>query len=180
MPTELIDFIRTMQSTLHGISPALVAIVLLAGPTVLWLFYRFLVQPHTSRYVEGGRDPFWVCENCRSANAVQRSQCYRCGFEPDAAHDIEVVVGNPADPDVRVSPGISVGPGRRPVFAQAHEYGHYEDDERFEDEPGFEDERPAPARHAPSRGIPVGPGPPTATAPRRSVVAGPRSAPPAE
>jgi hypothetical protein len=182
-PDDLSDFIRSAQLALHGISPALVAIVLLAGPTVLWLVYRFLVQPHTSRYVEGGVDPFWVCENCRSANAVQRSQCYRCGFEPDAANDLELVVGDPADPDVEVSPGVPVGPGRRPVYAPAQAYPQFEDDELSDDEGAGEAPAGAPdgpSTGIPSPGIPVGPGRPTATPPRRSVVAGPRSAPPAE
>ena len=177
--TDLSDFIRSVQLALHGASPALVAIVLLAGPTVLWLVYRFLVQPHTSRYVEGGIDPFWVCENCRSANAVQRSQCYRCGFEPSAASDLELVVGDPADPDVEVSPGVPVGPGRRPAYAQAHRYERFDDDQGLDDDEET-DEEPLGAPEAPSPGIPVGPGRPAATPPRRSVVAGRRSAPPAE
>lgn len=177
--TDLSEFIRSMQLALHGISPALTAIVLLAGPTVLWLVYRFLVQPHTSRYIDGGIDPFWVCENCRSANAVHRSQCYRCGFEPSAANDLELVVGDPADPDVEVSPGVPVGPGRRrPAYAQSHQYVRYEEVDGFEDD--ARDEDPVGPPEAPSPVVPVGPGRPLATAPRRSVVAGRPSAPPAE
>jgi hypothetical protein len=177
--TDMSDFVRSMQLALHGISPALTAIVLLAGPTVLWLVYRFLVQPRTSRYIDGGIDPFWVCENCRSANAVHRSQCYRCGFEPSAANDLELVVGDPSDPDVEVSPGVPVGPGRRrPAYAQAHRYGDFEDDARFGGEEA--DEVPVLAAEPSSPGVPVGPGRPPATPPRRSVVAGQRSAPPAE
>jgi hypothetical protein len=127
--------------------------------------------------MEGGVDPFWVCENCRSANAVDRSRCYRCGFEPDAANDLELVVGDPADPDVEVSPGIPVGPGRRPVYAPVRAYERSEDGEASEDET---DEEPVGAPELPSPGIPVGPGRPAAVPPRRSVVAGRRSAPPAE
>ena len=200
MPTELTDAIRTIQHLLGGVSPALAAMVLLGGPTAVWILYRFFLQPRTSRYVYGGSEPLWVCANCRSANAFTRAACYRCGFEPAAHHDLEVVVGDPADPEVQLSPGVAVGPGYRvpatALGAPAYDFRYLDDryakpaDEPYDEVGPAEGEAPAtevpagapePKRAAATGpGVPVGPGRPAATAPRRSVVAGPRSDPAGE
>jgi hypothetical protein len=174
MPSDLSDAIRTIEHVFSGLSPALVAVVLLGGPTALWLLYRFVVQPRTSRYVNGALDPFWVCENCRSANAFSRSNCYRCGFEPTAHHDLEVLVGDPADPEIEVSPGIPVGPGRRPVIgvgvAAAYQdpyagtFAYADDDAADDGEEAYETEEredvAAGAEGMGGPGVAVGPGRP--------------------
>lgn len=107
-----------------GVPPAaIVAIILLAGPTAIWLLYRFVVQPRTSRYAETGLDLLWVCERCRSANEVRTSHCYRCGLDREemASGDLRVVDGvgvvtlTAEDEVVPVTPGerplVPVGPG---------------------------------------------------------------------
>lgn len=114
-----------------GVPPAaIVAIVLLAGPTVVWVLYRFVVQPRTSRYDDTGLDLLWICERCRSANEVRSGRCYRCGLDREAmaSGDLQVVDGvgvvtltandevvPTIDPDGR--PLVPVGPGHPAVPA---------------------------------------------------------------
>ena len=50
---------------------ALMVIILLTGPTLVWLLYQFVVQPRTSRYAGGSSDLLWVCSRCRSANEAR-------------------------------------------------------------------------------------------------------------
>jgi hypothetical protein len=160
MPIELGDVVDSVTTTLSSVPAALIAIVLLAGPTTVWLLYRFVVQPRTSRYRFAGSDPLWVCDNCRSANAINRSRCYRCGYEPAAHESVEVVVD--VDPmgadEILELPGtgggrdvgVPVGPG---IAART---GAASSEER---EPVAVGPGPTPAR-------------PRAARPRRAVVAG--------
>lgn len=83
MPIEPTDAIDTLQRTLSLVPPTILAIVLLGGPTAVWLLYRFVVQPRTRRYATDGSELLWICERCRSANEVRSSRCYRCALERD-------------------------------------------------------------------------------------------------
>jgi hypothetical protein len=109
------EWISDLQAGIGLVPPALIAMVLLSGPTVAWLLYRFVVQPRSirSRAYVGAR--FWVCPNCRSVNDIQLIRCYRCDSRPAAA-DIEVIDATPSAPRrlVPVGPGLDLG-GPRPV-----------------------------------------------------------------
>lgn len=138
MPIEPTDAIDNVQRSLSLVPPALLAIVFLAGPTVAWLLYRFVVQPRTRRYAGADSDLLWICDQCRSANEVRSSRCYRCAMERDEiVGALQVVDGDgivslgPLDDEDPVAPAgipvmpaparsrrpVAVGPGRRPAAA---------------------------------------------------------------
>ena len=140
MPIESTDAIENLQRILSQMPPAVLAIVFLAGPTVGWLLYRYVVQPRTRRFAGDGSDLLWICERCRSANEVRSSRCYRCAMERDeTVGALQVVDGDgivtleredDGDPAYPISqpviaaatdrPPVAVGPGRgRPEPAAA-------------------------------------------------------------
>lgn len=92
------DPFEAFQSVLGSLSlipAALFAIVLLAGPTAIWLGYRFVVQPRTKRYTGRDAELLWACEQCHSANAARASSCYRCGLRRDEiVGDLLVIDGD--------------------------------------------------------------------------------------
>jgi hypothetical protein len=185
-------WIETLRVGIAAVPPALIAMVLLGGPTAAWLLYRFVVQPRSSRY--RGVDPsaMWICPSCRSVNDMRLARCYRC----DAAQaDVEVIDPHPTGP-IRltpVGPGLDLGgPGRatggpRPItrIERAHEVWELDDDwgaEVAEDRAALPDvaamtevvQAPGGRRAARPPSIPVVPGPrPAVARPRRAVVAGP-------
>lgn len=164
MPAELSSLVQSLEAGIAAIPPAIIAIVLLAGPTFIWLIYRYVVQPRTSRYGATEDGAYWICDNCRSANALRRSHCYRCGFAPEITEDIRVIESDIDAPEITVSPGIPVGPGR-PAIAETETS---DAETETEIEPGLEpDNQP----------LPVLTGRPSATAPRRAVVVGRRPPP---
>ena len=200
MQFEIGEWIEALRLGIGEIPAALIAMVLLGGPTAAWLLYRFVVQPRSSRY--HGVDPsaMWICPSCRSVNDLRLARCYRC----DAAQvdaDVEVIDPQPAGP-VRltpVGPGLDLGgSGRgrgapRPItqIERASEVWAADDSSWAT---GIEEDRSAlpdvaamtevveatGSRRAsrPPASIPVGPGPrPVAARPRRAVVAGPVSVP---
>jgi hypothetical protein len=103
---DIAQLIETIRAGIGSIPPALIAIVLLGGPTAGWLLYRFVVQPRTMRM--RGLDPsaMWVCANCRSVNSLRLQRCYRCDALP-VEDEFEVIDTHPAGP-VKLTP---VGPG---------------------------------------------------------------------
>jgi hypothetical protein len=83
MPIDPINILGQIEQAVGLMPAAVLVIVLLTGPTLVWLLYRFVVQPHTRRYADDSVDVFWVCEDCRSVNDVRVSKCYLCGLERD-------------------------------------------------------------------------------------------------
>lgn len=132
MPIEPTEAIETLQRSLALMPPAILAIIFLAGPTAAWLLYRFVVQPRTRRYAAGGSDLLWICDQCRSANEVRSSRCYRCAMDREAITGaLQIVDGDemvslgPDDEDLApyplgqpvmaastAHPPVAVGPGR--------------------------------------------------------------------
>jgi len=111
----LAEWIDSLRAGIGLVPPALIAMVLLGGPTAGWLLYRFVVQPRTARMRAIERDAFWVCPNCRSVNDFRLTRCYRCDSHP-AASDVEVIDAQP-DSTRRltpVGPGLDLG-GPRPL-----------------------------------------------------------------
>ena len=81
MPIDPSDSIQAVERSINAIPAAAVVIVLLTGPTILWLLYRFVVQPRTSRYGGSHDELLWVCADCRSVNEVGHTRCYHCGLD---------------------------------------------------------------------------------------------------
>jgi hypothetical protein len=176
--------LRTIEGWIGLVPGALIAIVLLAGPTALWLLYRFVVQPRTSRYrAADGTGAMWVCAACRSVNELRMARCYSCDRTPDEAqlHVIDPGAALPLPmvlPSAGAAPRIPVGPGPtdltslpglagvRGVTAQTRPEG-------AADRPAtpLDDLLTAPTRPS----VAVGPGRPRPVRPRRAVVAGGRS-----
>lgn len=92
---DLSEAIESLQNSLDVVPAAIAAIIFLAGPTVAWIIYRVVVLPRTSRYTEEGGGLLWMCVQCRSANEVRDTRCYRCGLERTAiAGDLHIVDGD--------------------------------------------------------------------------------------
>ena len=167
---EIGTWLQTVEAGLGLLPSAIIAAVLLGGPTAGWLLYRFVVQPRSSRYrAMDGAAIMWVCTACRSVNELRADRCYRCDREPDEAdlHIIDPNLGMPIPmnlPTPSATAGVPVGPGPNDLSAL----------------PGLtglaglrgvtaSDSRPA-AVSDDREHIAVGPGRPRAARPRRAVV----------
>lgn len=104
LPIE--EWIESLRIGIGLVPPALIAMVLLGGPTAGWLLYRYVVQPRTARMRAFARATLWVCPNCRSVNDLRLRRCYRCDAQP-ADEDLELIDAHPSGPR-RLTP---VGPG---------------------------------------------------------------------
>jgi hypothetical protein len=166
VPIDPIGFVDTLREGLVKIPGVVYAAILLGGPTALWLLYRFVVVPRTSRYRPAAPHTMWVCPNCRSASEVHQVRCYRCGYERDSQHALEIVYSDPElervaeeGPDAEPYPGVAVGPGRPVVAAAVPDVGSDDGFAPADDAQGGQDM------------VPVGPATPVAAPPRRLSVA---------
>ena len=116
MNIDLSSWLRSIEVGLGLVPGALIAILLLAGPTAIWLLYRYVAQPRSSRYRATVGGAMWICPACRSVNELRMANCYRCDHVPNEA-DLRVIdpdldspypMGLPTAP----TPGVAVGPGR--------------------------------------------------------------------
>ncbi len=194
------EWIESLRAGIGLVPPALIAMVLLSGPTAFWLLYRFVVQPRTARQRAFERASFWVCPNCRSVNDFRLARCYRCDSRPADA-DLEVVEARPWGPRRLnpVGPGLDLGgprplrqprpitridtasPGWETVVEPWDDTGTGWDQDYEQDRAAVPDvaamteviEAPGRRRTArPPNSIPVGPGRPAVARPRRVAVAG--------
>lgn len=200
------EWLESLRVGIGLIPPALIAMVLLGGPTAGWLLYRYVVQPRSRMRVRAyDGATFWVCPNCRSVNDFRRSSCYRCDAEP-IEQDLELIDAHPTGRRrlTPVGPGLDLGgprplPRPRPVSSLEMPSAGWETnssawvaetedrDERLEhDRQVFPDvaamteviEAPSRRRSArPPQSIPVGPGRPAVARPRRVAVVGQASEP---
>lgn len=128
MPIDLSSLGDSLQRALGEIPPVAVALVLLAGPTLLFVGYR-LIGASSPVEVEhaAGAEPFWVCHECRSINELRHDHCYHCAARRDAQEQLELIVEQPSGLPVMVdfpigvpvmgdrlgaTDAIAVGPGR--------------------------------------------------------------------
>ncbi len=165
MDFDLNLFLKSLEAGIGLLPSAIMAGILLAGPTAIWLLYRFVVQPRTSRYRAGHAGTMWVCPECRSVNELRVAQCYRCDLVPEEAdlYFIDPELGAPVPvglPMTAATDRKPVGPGRPELKAL----------------PGMAGVRGVTASEArpaalSDRGVPVGPGRPRPARPRRAVVA---------
>ena len=169
MPFDPVEFVDSIRDGLGQVPGVVFAAILLGGPTALWLLYRFVVVPRTSRYRPGPPSTLWVCPNCRSANEIHQVRCYRCGYERDSLRGVEVVYAEPEyeeTPDEEILipgiyPGVPVGPGHPLVPAAGLNGVGEHEDEHADDQAGG----------VTGGQVPVGPGRPVAAPPRRLAVA---------
>ena len=130
MDIDIELWVRSLVAGASAVPAALIAITLLGGPTLIWLLYRWVVKPKSSRYHLSQIDALWICAGCRSANELRSSNCYRCHRELDES-ELELMapglresipirepteVARPARRRRRIgpSPAISAS-GRHPV-----------------------------------------------------------------
>ena len=126
---DLSAFLDSLRRGFGEVPPIAIALVLLAGPTVVLIGYRLVAvarRMQTSPQVEAA--PLWVCHDCRSVNELRMSRCYRCGLQRDQDGEIEIVVDQPAvrrapaevpagSPFAAIAGGDPAGPGV-PVMAE--------------------------------------------------------------
>jgi hypothetical protein len=114
------EWLDALRAGIGLVPPALIAMVLLGGPTGVWLLYRFVVEPYAARMRANDRPEdvptFWVCPDCRSVNDIGRRWCYSCDAEP-YEDELELIEAVPPvqRPLIPVGPGLDVG-GPRPLL----------------------------------------------------------------
>ncbi len=108
MPFDLNGLFDTVTHGIQKIPSAVMAAVILGGPTAIWIITRFVHPPEVIKSAEvTTEDRLWLCGACLSINEDRHLQCYRCE-RPRAAESQPVVIhGAPAAPRI----GIAVGPG---------------------------------------------------------------------
>ena len=110
MPIDLAGLYEALMSGLGTVPSALIAAVLLAGPTAVWLIARFVNPPDIGTTDELVLEEIlWVCTHCRSINEDRIARCYRC-HKLRADESIPLVIETAP---TRLGPGvgIAVGPG---------------------------------------------------------------------
>src|SRR5262245_65222661 len=108
MPIDIDSSLTAIGRGLEHLPRAILAPLLLAGPTLLWLLYRFHVKPGPAARAQQSIDvTAWVCGACNSLTPVEQASCYRCHAERPAR--LVELERDEADPD---GVGIAVGPGR--------------------------------------------------------------------
>jgi hypothetical protein len=190
-----------VRAGLGHVPPALIAMVLLGGPTALWVLYHFVVEPRVHRMRVLELAPFWVCASCRSVNDSRLVRCYRCDAEP-VEDELEIIEAEPSGPSrlAPVGPGLNLGasgtdtppaPGSIPILqprptalepvSRLDAVSQEWDEELEGDRAALPDvaamteviEVPRMRRSARMPGpIPVGPGRPAVARPRRVAVVG--------
>ena len=99
MAVDVANLIESLQRGVGLIPPVAIAVVLLAGPTIVLIGYRLigyrLMAGRRKRAADVEAVPLWVCQDCRSVNKLRVTRCYRCGVERDRPGDIEVIVNAP-------------------------------------------------------------------------------------
>ena len=105
------DLNGLFESITHGVSKlpsAVVAAVILGGPTAIWLITRFVNPPDLrKKEVVAVEERLWLCGACLSINEDRLEHCYRCN-QARAAESVPVVI-NTGQPAPRI--GVAVGPG---------------------------------------------------------------------
>lgn len=101
---------EAVMSGLAQVPSAVIAAALIAGPTAIWLVFRFLNPPDVAKRDEGGLEELlWVCPACRSINEDRMASCYRC--HRLRSGEGVAVVAEPAPAPSAPGVGIAVGPG---------------------------------------------------------------------
>jgi hypothetical protein len=108
----LVDPNGLFEAILRGLERlpyALIAVVLLGGPTAVWIIARLINPPDSATPDYTGLETLlWVCPKCRSLNDDRLEACYAC-HRLRPAEDAGTF-----EPAHRDAPGVGipVGPGR--------------------------------------------------------------------
>jgi hypothetical protein len=134
LPSEFIDALNAIQAGLGEVPVPVLAAILLAGPTLMWLGFRYFVVEARKEAAptDGDIAMYWICERCRSANQVPGMRCYHCGMDQAETTGVpQIVAGDrlivvDGVPTVRKlapidspldHPLVAVGPGHDPFAA---------------------------------------------------------------
>ena len=108
----LVDPTGLFEAILRGLERlpyALIAVVLLGGPTAVWIIARLINPPDSATPEYMGQETLlWVCPKCRSLNEDRLEACYACHRLRPAEN------AGTFEPAHRDAPGVGVpvGPGR--------------------------------------------------------------------
>jgi hypothetical protein len=96
MPIDLSALIESFRRGIGEIPTIVIALGLLAGPTVALIGYRLVrVAQRAGASDNVAPAPFWVCHDCRSINELRAGNCYHCGLGRDTTPEIEVIIDAP-------------------------------------------------------------------------------------
>ncbi len=109
MPFDLNGLIETLAHGVSKIPSAVLAAIILGGPTAIWLITRFVHPPEVVKPVEiVAQDRLWLCGSCLSINEDRLEACYRC-HRVRSAESMPVVIHGGRESSPRI--GVAVGPG---------------------------------------------------------------------
>jgi hypothetical protein len=109
MAFDLFGFFETVREGVSKLPSAVIAALLLGGPTAIWLITRFVNPPQVVKPVEiPVEDRLWLCGSCLSINEDRHDHCYRCQ-RVRAAESMPVVIHGAREGFPRI--GVAVGPG---------------------------------------------------------------------
>jgi hypothetical protein len=110
MPFDLSGLFDSINHGISKVPSAVMAAVILGGPTAIWLITRFVHPPEVVKAVEVAvQDRLWLCGSCLSINEDRHLACYRCN-RVRAAESMPVVIhGAPAAPRIAVGPSLPEG-----------------------------------------------------------------------
>jgi hypothetical protein len=108
MPVDPNGLFEALSNALVKLPSAMVAGLLLGGPTLIWLIARFVNPPDLRKTADLPVDLLWVCGSCLSINEDRHEYCYRC-HRIRAAESVPIVIHGRGDGAARI--GIAVGPG---------------------------------------------------------------------
>jgi hypothetical protein len=95
MPIDLTGLFEGIWSGFRVIPTPLIAIVLLGGPTAALIGHRLVVAGRRRVEAPVAAAALWICHDCRSANQLRLSRCYRCGTKRGADEEIELIIDQP-------------------------------------------------------------------------------------
>lgn len=108
MPFDLNGLFETIQIGASKIPSAVMAALLLGGPTAIWLITKFVNPTDFVKPVEVvTEDRLWLCGSCLSINEDRHDQCYRC-HHPREAESVPVVIHGGHEGMPRI--GVAIGP----------------------------------------------------------------------
>src|SRR6185295_1038483 len=104
---------EAVMSGLAQVPSAVIAAALIAGPTAIWIIFRFLNPRDVAKRDDMGLEELlWVCPACRSINEDRSASCYRCHRLRTGEHaPLVAPAGEPAPTWTGPGVGIAVGPG---------------------------------------------------------------------
>lgn len=96
---DLDGMVQSLRDGFAQLPPVTIVVVLLAGPTALFVIYRFISLTRRAGEPSGiEAAALWVCHDCRSLNPLRQERCYRCGSAREAPGGIRIVLDRVPQP----------------------------------------------------------------------------------